>query len=306
MTQNATDTASVLAGIDQEEAARAAAAQGDGTATGKEAGEPSEEQKAAQAAEEEAARKAEEAKKSDGQKIGRTIRDLKKERREAYERAHKAEIEKARLEGELEALKRTGAKPAEGPKDEPPVRPKIEEFESVQDFNAALLTYTDEVTAYTRKQLQAETDKKIEEFKKTIPAPTPVETPQQKAEREIRENRDTALTQVQKEFGEDAVEVLTSEDFRMTPIMRDSILERENSTKILGFLAGNPDVAAKISSLSLTNQIREIDKLETSIMAKKTTQAPAPTTPVDGKGGGGNKPVEKMSAEELNTLMYGG
>lgn len=303
MTQNATDTASVLAGIDQEEAARAAeaAAQaGDGTATGKEAGEElTEEQKAAKAAEEEAARKAEEVRKSKEHtpeaiqkridKENRRRKEAEERERSAVEAKHKAELEAAELKGRLAGMQEKGGS-KEDP-NAPPVRPKIEDFESVQDFNTALLTYTDEVTAYTRKQLQAETDKKIEEFKKTIPAPTPAETPQQKAVREANETNMALMEKVRAEYGDDAVETLTSPvehtEFRSTAEMRAAIIEKgETAVKILGFFAENPKAAAKIAAMSVPNQIREIDKLETSIMAKKTTQAPPPTTPVDGKGKG--------------------
>ena len=298
MNEDATTTAVENAGeVSEEKSAPTGAAE---TATAGEAGaELTEEQKAAA----DAARKAQDAKdhkaKTEArinQRISLAKAEAAKER-EAREQAiadkHKAELEAAELRGRLTSH---GGDKVVDP-NAPPVRPKMEDFETNGEFLAANTKYLEE-----RQDWLIGQDRKERKQWEETHAPRPVETPEQKRERDIAVTIGSAMDKVREEFGEDAVTILTAPvnqtDFRCTPLMRDAILEKEAAPKILGYFSENPEVSVRISAMSPAQQVREIDKLEQTLNAKKSSAAPAPLTPVAGKGGGGVVDESKMSTEE--------
>jgi flagellar biosynthesis GTPase FlhF len=151
------------------------------------------------------------------------------------------------------------------------------------------------------EQDRAARKKELDEVRRA--APTLGETPEQKAERETAAAIKTVMDKVQEEFGDDAVDILTAApqdtEFRCTNLMRDTILEKENAPKILGYAAENPKVFAKIASMSIRDQVREIDKLAATLETKKETRAPAPVSQVEGKGGG-KADTSKMTDAEYH------
>lgn len=273
-------------GNEQDEAARqaaeAAAAASQGTAS-TEAEEQTEEQKqaAAKAAEEEAKKKSKREEESNYKRINRTIKELKTDSKIEREARHKAELEAAELRGRLAAMQEKGG--AKEDPNAPPAEPNPEDFESIADFNKAMVKFTRDSIDYTARKIQADADKKIEEIRKSS---QPAETPQQRAARETKEKVDTTLGKVALEFGEDAIDALMA-DPNITESVRDIILSKpETGHKVLGFLANHPEMTAKLAAMPVFDQVREIDKLEASIMTKRSTNAPAPVTTVAGKGVG--------------------
>lgn len=294
------DTATLTnAGENQEEVRE------DGTAAGTEAGgeQLTDEQKQAQAAKEEEERKAEEAKKGGVSKIGRTIRDLKRDRREAFERAHQAELKAARLEGENEALKRLGVKGGSTEEEEPaPVRPKMEDFETVAEFNTANTEYLEKRQDWLIKQDQKARAKEREEWAKTHPAPQPPETPQQKAHKERREQFQKTIAKA----SEDVRDVINKDTkFPMSADMMDALNEKtETGARIAEYLVENPDIAGRLYSMPPVQVVREIDKLEQLITKKKTTNASPPVSTVEGKAGAPPKSITDAKTSEERYAIW--
>lgn len=300
MAEMGTDTASNQAGTEQQVVERE-----DGTASGAEAGEQSEAQKAAAAAEEERkvskASPEEEVRKLSPKAqahINNKINKLTGETKAERELRYKTEIENAELRGRIEGMKeRPGAEKQPDP-DARPARPKQDDFETVSDYNNAVMDYADNVASWNAKQVEKANEEKLKGLRaSTIPA----ETLEQKQVRETKEKVGVTLNRLEAEFGSDAVETLTNMNQKQfSDSMRDIVIAKPDasSIKILGFLAENPQASEKIAAMPVYDQVREIDKLEASINAKKTTSAPAPVTTVSGKVAGGKIDESKMSDAE--------
>ncbi|MEO7938049.1 MAG: hypothetical protein ABIR55_05465 [Burkholderiaceae bacterium] len=93
------------------------------------------------------------------------------------------------------------------------------------------------------------------------------------------------------------------------PHVLDSILDSDVGPQLAYHLAKNPDVAERLNAMTPMQAAREIGRLEASVTAapasaapipppKRTTQAPAPITPVRGQGGQFTKPEGAMSDSE--------
>jgi hypothetical protein len=284
MDEDTTATVAENAGEAAEEKSASATGAAE-TATAGEAGaELTEEQKATA----EADRKAQEAKdhkaKTEArinQRISLAKAEAAKDRlakEQALADKHKAELEAAELRGRLAAH---GGDKVVDP-NAPPVKPKMEDFETNGEFLAANTEYLEK-----RQDWLIDNDRKERKQWEDTHTPRPVETPEQTREREIVKNIESTMDKVREEFGDEAVEILTSPtnqtDFRCTPLMRDAILEKESAPKILGYFAENAEVSARISNMSPAQQVREIDKLEQTLNAKKSSSAPAPVTQVAGR-----------------------
>lgn len=229
--------------------------------------------------------------------VDRRMRGLKRDLRTTNEKLVEEKIAKARLEAELETIKKYGLKPAEAQPDPDtePAEPDINDFETVADYNKALVKFTKDYTKWNNRQ----TEKKIEEVKKTASAPVG-ETPQQKKARETGERIQSTLGKLADEFGEDAVEAITSMPLtEFSESMRDIILNKpDTSTKLIKAIADNPALGKKIAAMPVFDQVREIDKLEAAILTKRSTNAPPPASTVAGKGGAGQPDPNKMSDKE--------
>lgn len=108
-------------------------------------------------------------------------------------------------------------------------------------------------------------------------------------------------------------------------VMRDAILDAENGPDILYHLGSHPDEAARISKLSTVAQIREVGKLEASLLREEAgstsavvdEQAPQKTAiskapaPIPRPNGSASKPnpvknLEGMSQAEYRELRESG
>ena len=261
---------------------------------------PEEISAAEEAAKVEAAAKVKREEESTYKKINRTIKELKNESRAERDARHAAEVRAARLEGQLEAMQQGKGGEQKPDPNAAPVRPSKDDFETEGEYSDANTAYLERRQDWLIEQDRMARKKELDEIRRG--APTLAETPEQKYEREVQGKIRTTMEKVREEYGEDAIETLTADikdtDFRFTNLMRDTTFEKDNATKILGFFAENPKVAAKISTLSLAEQVREIDKLSATLKAKKETAALPPLTHVDGKGGGGKVDTSKMTDPE--------
>lgn len=113
---------------------------------------------------------------------------------------------------------------------------------------------------------------------------------QTQAEREkMMTSWNSKLEQAKQELP-DYEDMIASSDVVVSDQVRDAILESEAGPKILYHLAENPEVAEKISNMSLISALREIGKLEARFdkpveaqkPAVRKSNAPAPINPIRG------------------------
>lgn len=93
------------------------------------------------------------------------------------------------------------------------------------------------------------------------------------------------------------------EDFEalpLTPVIAQALIESDQGSKLMAFMAGNPEEVARIAALSPARQAAEIGKLEAKLaLAPKTSQAPAPITPVGSRGSAANSAdLSKLSMDQ--------
>lgn len=124
---------------------------------------------------------------------------------------------------------------------------------------------------------------------------------QRKLEGSFREKAKEAAKEI-----EDFEEVMSAAEAPMTKSMADAILTSDIGPKLAYHLAKNPEEAERIAALPAPRQAAEIGKLEVKLSepAKETKQpskAPAPISPVGGKGG----PSDDMpkDTDDINTWM---
>ena len=209
----------------------------------------------------------EEGEKKPNPKLEKRFSELTKQREMARQEADRERQRAADLEARLEALER-GSKPVK--QDETNKEPQPSDFTDAFEYAKALAEYS--------------TAKALENRDK------------QEAERKANEERQKVMTSWQTKLEAakselpDYEDMIASSDVVVSDQVRDAILESDVGPKILYHLAENPEVATKISGLSLTSALREIGKLEArfekTAEAPKTTvkksNAPAPINPIRG------------------------
>lgn len=105
-------------------------------------------------------------------------------------------------------------------------------------------------------------------------------------ERAVQAARDDLMAAGSEKY-EDFEELVTADNVKITPAMRDALFELDDSdlqVEVTYFLAQNPKETLRISKLSPLRQIAEIGKLEAKISSapppKKPSNAPDPIAPV--------------------------
>lgn len=158
-----------------------------------------------------------------------------------------------------------------------PVRPKLDQFETVEEYEDSLLAWHDKKRTV---ESQAETVKRrVEE-----------------ATRKFEEKSAKLRAEL-----EDFDEVIKAPVF--TPAMKIALLNADNGP-VVAYYLGRPEnrqIVEKIAELPVERQIYELGKLETQLLVKKPNKvpgAPAPITPVGIGGGGTTVDTSKMSDEE--------
>lgn len=173
--------------------------------------------------------------------------------------------QRIRLEERLKILESQNAKPAtanSGPKP-----PDPDQFETMGDYHKAMTRWIDERDEWREQERkrQSESQKAEEEFKARS------------------RNWDKKLSEARKKF--DDFDEVIDQNLPISQAMQDSLIESDYGAEIGYFLAKNPDEAVRISELPPLAAAREIGKIEASIAKSqskpnKTTQAPAPISPV--------------------------
>lgn len=223
----------------------------------------------------------EEGEKKPNPKLEKRFSELTKQREMARQEADRERQRAADLEARLEALER-GSKPVK--QDEPNKEPQPSDFTDAFEYAKALAEFS--------------TAKALENRDK------------QEAERKANEERQKVMTSWQTKLEAakselpDYEDMIASSDVVVSDQVRDAILESDVGPKILYHLAENPEVATKISGLSLTSALREIGKLEARF--EKTAEAPKPAVrksnapaPINPIRGGSNVDVPMTADGEF-------
>lgn len=226
------------------------------------------------------------------------IRKLRTKARRASARAERATAEADRVRSSLASQPQQRAETAT---QEDPKRPRIEDFKSYEDYEAADRKWiADDTRANTlrdweRKQKEEKAKTEAEAERKRVTA--------------ARERFDEAAEAVAEDYDgfDEFLEELNAGRTLLRDLDRDAleiIFEHDNPKTgvALAFrLHSNPDELKRIASLSRAKQVAELARLEASLPKPRsqTTQAPPPPRRVNARGGADGKDPEKMSIEEL-------
>ena len=96
---------------------------------------------------------------------------------------------------------------------------------------------------------------------------------------------------------------------KLTPTMAKEMLDSDYGPQVQYYLGKNPREAASIASMSPSQQIRAIGRLEAEVsrpVQKRVTQAPAPIKPVSGTGKAGLSYTADIPMEDYARLRKAG
>jgi hypothetical protein len=100
---------------------------------------------------------------------------------------------------------------------------------------------------------------------------------------------------------DDALDMVRSDDFPMTPAVADYLLNADHKAALVKYLADNEDEAFRLSRLSAVAVGRELAKVEMRFASKpkpKTSSAPPPPATVSG-GAAAPQSIERMGHKDV-------
>ncbi len=205
-------------------------------------------------------------------RVQRRIDKLTRKYREEQRRNQELAERLARLEEELEQLRNP-----------PPKKPSREDFDTTEEYLAALLEYQ------TSLPEQKSTKTSSKQTSDTY-------TPPPEWEEQVEEA---------KERYSDFEQVALDPMLPVTKEMAEVIVDSERGADVLYYLGKNRSEAARIASLSPTAQARELGKIEARLdelmpsrPKKSVTKAPEPIPPVGGDDVPTKDPA-RMTMEEF-------
>lgn len=159
--------------------------------------------------------------------------------------------------------------------------PKLEDYQDIGDYVRANYEYLDKQKA---KPAESRPNPEQEEYQSRV----------QYARQELIDSGS--------EKYEDFEDVVTAENVKITPVMRDAIFSLDDpdvKAELTYYLGKNPKESARISKLEPIRQVAEIGKLEAKLsladpQAKRPSKAPSPINPV---GGGSTAPNDIIEPE---------
>jgi len=192
----------------------------------------------------------------------------------------KAERQRIEAETRAQVLREVQSKPepAQG-------KPNPEDFTDYSEYQEALTDWkVDQKLASIEQRKAAEIQKESE-----------------KSEAQRASERQAELVESGERKYEDFEDVVKSDKHIYSRAAYLSILESDIGSDIVYHLAKNQDEAKRIAELPAYAQAKEIGKLEDRLSAKppvKTSSAPSPIKPIEGKGNL-TKKLEDMTYEEM-------
>jgi len=202
-------------------------------------------------------------------KLEKRFSELSKHRDQARQEAAQEREKSARLEARLADLERQKAPPTVTTSD---AEPQPSQFTDAFEYAKALAQHSTEKALAQRDQ--AEAQRKVNEQRSKV-----LETW-------------TTKIEAAKSKMPDFEAMVNSSDVVVGPDVRDAIMDSEVGPEILYHLAENPEVAKKISSLSVAGALRELGKLEARFEKTETrrettvkSKASPPISPIRGAAG---------------------
>lgn len=128
-----------------------------------------------------------------------------------------------------------------------------------------------------------EYEKALEEFKKPKAEPEPKEKKPSAYDKRVAE-----MTEDGREEYEDFDTLVTAPDLALTQDLLNEILDTDNPSDTLYYLASNKDLTKKVSSMDAKGRAKELLKIEIKledkpvVPQKKVTTAPEPINPLNG------------------------
>lgn len=171
-------------------------------------------------------------------------------------------------------------------------KPKLEDFETLEDFQEAL------------------TDWKLDQREK-LAEQKRAESEAEKTQAERASNFKSRIEAAQAKY-DDFDEVVLENPVQPSAAMVEAMLEEDLGAEIAYHLGQNPTEIKRIAALSPAKQAVEIGKLAAKLEPKeaaKTTpkpKAPPPPRPLGGKAAPSLKPVEEMSYQEYRAARLAG
>ena len=181
------------------------------------------------------------------------------ERERDYERTKRLEMEKELVSARL-AL--------------PPdiKKPKIEDFETMEEYNEALTDYKIDLRFWRENQKKAREHESVEE----------------------KENLDESYGSLEKKIEKgrrkftDFDELVLNDDLKISEEMVEAIILSDAAEDVLYYLGQHPDESQEISGLTSVQAAYRLGKIEEKLHAppppKKTTKAPEPISPISSSG----------------------
>lgn len=194
--------------------------------------------------------------------------------------------EKYRLQGELEALRRgnQSAPAPDQPAPEAKKAPKLDDFQTVEEYVAAMVNHNAELIVEKRLGERERSSK---------------EQAQRDEQTKLVEKYGKQLEEARQAY-DDYDDVVDNPDIAISEAMAKAIMRSSNGADIAYYLGKNPAEAERLVDLDPFTAAVEIGKISAKITRpspKTATTAPAPIDPI-GKRGSPNVDPDKMSTDE--------
>lgn len=191
----------------------------------------------------------------------------------------------AQQASEIEELKRKLEQTAKAAPAEDAPKPKLDDFENITDFEAALTEWASDnvLRKYTKEQASQRQAEAAENSSRELA-------------RAYQDRMEKAKTYIPdfEETMDEASEMAVSNN------VQGLVVESERAPELVYHFAKNPDVLADLNQMSATQAAREIGRLEATLAKpkpRKQSKAPPPVKPVRG-GSSTVKPLAEMSMAE--------
>lgn len=199
--------------------------------------------------------------------VGKRLAELTKRADEAERRAAQEREERLKLYEHLMRNQTAAEAEAHAAEDVAPVKPNKADFADDDEWDAAMLDYSEQRAQHIARQEIRET---IERERQQAERRA-IEQAQQQ-ERERHQERIAAAAEKYPDFHE----VAENPDVQVSMVMAHAILQSDSGPDIQYYLGANPAEAKRIMALTPPRQLVELGKIEAKLTAPKPEAAPAP------------------------------
>lgn len=235
-----------------------------------------------------------------GSEAQKRIRELVAEKKELERKLAEASGSKTDVKpAEAESSPAKEAKPGDLKAPEKPKRPKLAEFDRIEDFEAAQDKYADEFEAYMDAKEEFRT--KEREAKAAEQAKlSEVDKARKAQEEEWTRKVDTAVKRYP-DFEKTVTEAAHLKKIGNGSLVDKAILNREHGTDLLYHFAKNPADLQRVLAMDAIDQGAELKKIELTLSKapapKRHSEVPNPPREVGGKNAAPADVIESAAKE---------